>query len=300
MAKVDAIAEIAADGVADGMHIVSDEALAVEKVVRGIEGMQIAFIGLGVAIGAAVGGLTAWRVATRKAEAKFSEIAAEEIADMRQHYNEKAVAMEMTQTKGDLADIVKERGYVAEPTAPPMAVTPPEAVVDAARDIAEDEPNVETDPTKLTVDVEEDDRPEEVRNIFRDAEVTDEWDWHKERSKRSPLKPYIIHRDERDEQDVYDSVTWTYFEEDDVLCRENDEVVPVGERDKLIGEAHLEKFGHGSGDASIVYVRNDALEIDFEVVRSPNSYAEEVHGFEPEEPEIRHSHRRERTPADDE
>jgi len=46
-----------------------------------------------------------------------------------------------------------------------------------------------------------------------------------------------------------------------------------------VGERNLNLFGHGSNDASVVYVRNDKLELIFEVVRSPNSFAEEVHGF---------------------
>jgi hypothetical protein len=108
----------------------------------------------------------------------------------------------------------------------------------------------------------------------------------------------VIHREERDEADAYDSVTFTYYEADDVICNERDEVIPEGDRERIFGEANLEKFGHGSGDATTVYIRNDQLEMDIEVIRSPNSYAEEVHGFEPE---IKHSHRRrERTPSDDE
>lgn len=290
------LADVAADGVADGMHIISEEALAAEKVVRGMGGIQIAYLGLGMAIGAAAGAVAGFAIAYRRAETRFSEIAAEEIAEMRQHYNDKVVALDSSAKKADLQEIVRERGYSVEAAEPPMAVTPPTAVVaaaEAARD--EDEPNVETDPTRLTVDVE----PEpEVRNVFEEARVDDNWDWHEEKRRRSPMVPYVIHVDERDDQQSYDGVTFTYYEEDDVLCNERDEVVAKDERDKLIGEANLGKFGHGSNDASIVYIRNDQLEMDFEVVRSPNSFAEEVHGFDPTE--IQHSYRRERASFDDE
>jgi hypothetical protein len=45
----------------------------------------------------------------------------------------------------------------------------------------------------------------------------------------------------------------------------------------------LDRFGHGSNDPSIVYIRNDTLEIIYEVVKSPHYYAEEVHGFKHED-----------------
>jgi len=293
MADATEIAEIAADGVADGMHVVSEEALAAEKAVRAMDRTGLAYLGLGLAIGAVAG----FFVAYRKAETKYRQIAEEEISaevdQMRQHYNEKAVALYASSQKEDLDEIVRERGYSADSTKPPMVVTPPTAVVEAAeaaQDIVETEDDEQADESSDEA---------EVRNIFEEAEFEDAWDVSKERRQRSPLAPYVIHQDERDEFDHYDGVTFTYYEADDVLSNERDEVVAPEDRDRLIGEANLEKFGHGSGDASIVYIRNDQLEMQFEVVRSPNSYAEEVHGFDPPEPEIRHAHRRGRSPFDD-
>lgn len=283
MADATEIAEIAADGVADGMHVVSEEALAAERAVRGMDRVGLAYLGLGLAAGAAIGAVVAFRIAHNQAEAKYSGIAAEEVAEMRQYYHDKMVALDSSKQKTDLEDIVRERGYSVEEE-PPMAVTPPNAVVDAARDAADEE-------IEIGIEVVDEDAEPEVHNVFEDAKVDNTWDEFEERRRRSPMAPYVIHRDERDALDTYDNVTFTYYEADDVLCNERDDVIDPAERDKLIGEANLEKFGHGSGDASIVYIRNDHLEMQFEVVRSPNSYAEEVHGFDPP-PEIRHAHRR--------
>lgn len=286
------IAEVAADGVADGMHIVSEEALAAEKAVRGLDGMNVAYFGLGLAAGAAIGGFVAFKIAYRKAEEKYNEIAAEEIAQMRDHFRQKEVAQEAQEAKGDLAKIVKDRGYASDETTPPMAVTPPAAVVEAAEEVEEDEAEQPPAP-------EEDPEPE-TRNVWDTPQPPEEveWDWHKERARRSPLRPYVIHRDEREEQEAYDGVTYTYYEQDDVVCNERDEVLSEEDRERIIGEENLGKFGHGSGDATVVYVRNDKLEMDMEIIQSPNSYAEEVHGLEPT---IRHAHRRRgRTPIDDE
>lgn len=278
------IAEIAADGVADGLHIVGEETLAIEEATRAIDRVGLGYFALGLAAGVAAGAFSGFVVAYRKAETKYSEIAAEEIAEMRQHYSAKATALDSEAGKKDLEDIVRERGYSPEISAePPMAVSPPIAVTEAAEEsdeVVDPEPPV----------------PQEVRNVFEENQVKDEWDYHQERAGRSPMKPYVIHLDERDDNDAYDEVTWTYYEDDDVLCNELDEVISEADRERIVGETNLEKFGHGSGDAQIVYVRNDNLEMDIEVIKSPNSYAEEVHG-------LSHSsspRRRERMRFDDE
>jgi hypothetical protein len=286
MSSAEQIVEIAADGVADGMHVVGEEALALEEATRGLEAMNLAYFGLGLAIGAATAGFAAWKIAYRKAEEKYNLIAAEEIAEMTEHFYRKEMARDAEQEKGDLRTLVKDRGYVPEEeqTTPPMAVTPPSAVVERAEE-ANEEDEVEEPPAP-----EEDERPQE-QNVFRDVAVEEEeeWDWHKERSRRSPLRPFVIHRDEREEHEAYEGVFYTYYEKDDVVCDERDDVIDEDRRAELIGEENLEKFGHGSGDPTVVYVRNPKLEIDMEICKSPNSYAEEVHGVEPT---IKHSHRR--------
>jgi hypothetical protein len=242
----------------------------------------------GFVVGAGLGGAVGYFVTRHLLEAKYVQIAEDEIDEMRKHYQSKTAALENTVAKPQLADLVREQGYTAEP---PMAVTPPDAVVEAARDAEEN-----TDP-----------RPEpREENVFEQPPISEEelgsplmeednWDWHKERSRRSPIRPYVIHRDEKDGNDTYDSVTYTYYEGDDVLCNERGEVIGKDERDALIGEANLERFGDGSGDASIVYIRNDKLEMQMEVVRSTNAFAEEVHGFQHSDTRwesIRHRERR--------
>lgn len=221
----------------------------------------------GIAFGLAAGAAGGYFIAQRLLETKYNKIAETEIAEMREHYKNKEVARENTAAKEDLEDIIREKGYSV---ATPMAVTPPAAVVEAAANAAE-----EAEVPKIVKEV----KPIEVRNVFAEARVIDTWQHHKELAKRSPVRPYVIHYDEREER-PYEEGTLTYYDADDVLCDEHDEVIGKDDRDQIIGEANLNKFGHGSNDASIVYIRNDRLETQYEVVRSPNSYAEEVHGFE--------------------
>jgi hypothetical protein len=259
----------------------------VEEVAGG-NGLGMFFGGL--VVGVAGGGVLGYIFAQRRLETKYQDLAQEEIEEMREHYHQKSVALEAEAGKKDLGEIVKERGYVPEEpeesAEPPMAVTPPTAVVERAEETADEE--AEPEPSEEEVD----EAPEPVtRNVFRDREDLPEWDEHKERARRSPMKPYVIHREERDTQEAYDGVTYTYYEQDDVVCDERDDVIPEEDRERIFGEANLERFGHGSGDPTVVYIRNDKLEMDIEIVRSPNSYAEEVHGFVPE---IKHSDRRRR------
>lgn len=261
--------EKAIDATADMAAEVAQQAEAVEQFVRSMNKVKVQFGLLGAAAGATAGSIIAFVIAYRKAEAKYREVANTEIEEMRQHYQNKALALDAKIQKEDLESIVTERGYAAPTTGPPMAVQPPAGVAEREDDVAGEPPD----------DSEMAEEPEpEVRNVFEEARVDHEWDYHRERRLRSPDVPYVIHYDERKELD-YQEVTLTYYEGDDVLCTERDEVVDPDKRNELIGERSLSRFGHGSNDASIVYVRNDQLELVYEVVKSPNSYAEEVHGF---------------------
>jgi hypothetical protein len=267
----------------------ADAKTAVEEAVRsrglswGIGGFVI-----GAGLGGALGYILTKRHLETKLETKYSQIAADEIAEMQQHYHDKAVALENKVEKPKLEDIIREQGYSDEP---PMVVTPPAAVVEAAKEDEEEAPaeEVEAEP--------------EVVNAFEQYgdDKQEDWDWHQERRRRTPLRPYVIHIDERNENAAYENVEYTYFEEDDVLCNERNDILEKDERDTLVGEKNLERFGHGSGDPDTVFIRNDRLEMDIEVTRSPNSYAEDVLGYDPDpEPEIRHSDRRGRMKFDDE
>jgi hypothetical protein len=241
-----------------------------ELLARTLTKNRIGFYALGMGVGA----ITGYFVAKRLLETKYSKIADEAIDEMREHYQAKARALEAEAAKRPVEEIVKERGYSSdkeESVAPPMAVKPPPAVEEeqARRDRVEEQ----TDSQIVMPD------PETARNLFKEAEVTHEWDWHEERKQRSPDIPYVIHADERFETETYTDVTLTYYDGDGVLCNERDEIIDPNDIDRLVGEKNLERFGHGSGDAVIVFIRNDAMEIIYEVIKSPNSYAEEVHGF---------------------
>jgi len=254
----------ATEAVAEMAEEVAEQSLEFADAARGVDSGRLALAFGAFLFGAGVGGGLTYLLARKRLEVKYAQIAEEEIEGMREHYRAKTRALEAEAAKRPVKDLVEELGYSpaeADNTKPPMVVQPPDAVKEAAEEEAE--PEVE------------------VHNVFADheGEVVDfEWDYQKEKRKRSPDIPYVIHYDERDEME-YQVVTLTYYEGDDVVCNERDEIIDPADRDGMFGEANLERFGHGSNDPSVVYVRNDTLELVYEVVKSPNSYSEEVHGI---------------------
>lgn len=116
---------------------------------------------------------------------------------------------------------------------------------------------------------------EVVRNVFTDAE-TYVWDPDAEEALRDPGKPYILEHDEFYESDrIQSQLTW--FEGDSVLADDKDEHIP--DIDSIVGEGNLDRFGHGSRDPNILYIRNEHLDIDFEIVRNEGKYSEQILGF---------------------
>lgn len=67
----------------------------------------------------------------------------------------------------------------------------------------------------------------------------------------------------------FESVMFSYYEEDDTLTDETHE--PVEDPGRLVGDA----LSHFNGEL-IIYVRNPSLETDFEIERMPGSYFETV------------------------
>lgn len=255
-------------------EVVEQIAEVVPEVVNSMNKVKLQFGLLGAAIGTAAGAVIGFVIAHRKAETKFNQIAEQEIEQMRAHYEEKRRALEAEVLKPKLEEIIEERGYSVDP---PMVVTPPTAIVEAAQEAVDNEEDENEDEVVDAVIIEDPVADAIVeRNVFKQVQEESDWDEHEERRKRSPLRPFVIHVDER-EDGAFPTATYTYYEGDDVLCDEQDQ--PVEDRERLVGEQNLERFGHGSNDPDIVYIRNPPLEMDIEVIKSPNTFAEEVHGF---------------------
>lgn len=91
-------------------------------------------------------------------------------------------------------------------------------------------------------------------------------------------RPYLISVDEfMTSNEEYDKTTITYFEGDDTLCDEREEIVPDVEG--VITADALTRFGQLSNDRNIVYVRNDKISTDFEIIRDRRNWHEVIAGY---------------------
>lgn len=120
----------------------------------------------------------------------------------------------------------------------------------------------------------------EINNVFRVNGPNEEWDYDTELAKREQARaigePYIISAEEfiQDEKG-YQQETLTYYRGDDIMGDQND--TPIYNYQNLMGEL---KFGHGSKDPNVVYIRNEKVHMEWEILLHQGSFEVEVMGFE--------------------
>lgn len=116
-----------------------------------------------------------------------------------------------------------------------------------------------------------------VRNVFAASDVG--WDYTEEVKGRNAEEPYVLHKDEFYEGEFeYSQVTLTYYKGDNIMADEDD--TPVYNFEQVVGDL---KFGHGSGDPKVFYVRNPKLRCEYEVLLHEGLFSVEVLGLEIED-----------------
>jgi hypothetical protein len=249
------------EAVADVAEEVAVQALDVAEVSRSLSGRDFT---IGLVVGLAIGGGLGFWWTRRNLETKYERIAEEEIDAMREHFRKKAMVKEEKPPLEQLDKKVSDLQYQEGPSK-----------YTEAEQEAIDQANVDN-PTDPTHPAAEREMPQ-VFSIVEDTSISDEgWDYKAELAQRTPTKPYVIHVDEVAETDA-ESMSLTYYEGDNVLCDENDKI--IDDPNRVVGLDNLNKFGHGSKDKNLVWVRNEALDLDIEIFRNPDNYAEVVHGL---------------------
>ena len=84
-------------------------------------------------------------------------------------------------------------------------------------------------------------------------------------------KPYVISPEEFGEFEEYEKISLTYYA-DEVLADENDE--EVDDVDEIVGKESLNHFGEYEDDS--VFVRNDRLKCDYEILLDQRNYSDVV------------------------
>jgi hypothetical protein len=238
---------------------------------RKFDGRVFGSLIVGLGVGAAVGFYIGYRYNKKKLHAEIHEEAEREIAEVRDHYRLKSLAVE-AQDKPSVDTIVKERGYSTRVTKvqpqeeeqqgrllrPPVVVNPPRH-----------------NPREVL---------KEIQNEDEQKSKTDGWYVH-ELPNRKPNGTYIIHQDEFTQNESgYGQTTYTYYIVDDVLVEEADPLTVLHNRENLIGREALNRFGYGTDDEDVVHVRNNQLELEFEITRVDASWDEKVMGLDRNDP----------------
>jgi hypothetical protein len=259
----------------EAADVIEDVALQVEEVAdatRRLTGREVGFFVTGAGIGIALGFAVGFRIAERRLKTKYEKLAEEEISRMREHYVKKAVA---AQNKPPIDQVIVEERH--ETRFPPFTEAEQKAI---------DEVNA-----KYPADEEEESTVVEETTQVNVFEADEEWNYPYEIAHRTKHVPYIIHIDEfRANEPEHDQTTYTYYEEDDVMADTRD--TTVDDMDAVIGLGNLGRWGHGSQDPNVVYVRNEELGLDVEIVRDPGSHSDTIHGTIRHSAEVRRRPRR--------
>ena len=216
------------------------------------------FLG-GLAVGTAVGFYFGHKWNKEKIKAEVFKESEAEVEKIRELYQQKTIAAE---PKPTVEEVMEQRGYstavVEEPTRPLKAPVP-----------IHDTPHVAY----------------ATNEEAREAQKNADWNYPEELQNRSEDHPYVIHQDEfKQGESGYDQTTYTWYAVDEIMVEEGSKD-PLTDIDFSVGLENLNRFGHGTDDVDVVFVRNDKLELEYEICRLHSSYEEEVVGLDGNEPD---------------
>lgn len=277
------VAEKAAEATAEVVEESIDGVVDVLTVAKNNPVTLVVVGALGVVAGAAGG----YFFAKRQLRSFYEDLATQEIAEAKEFYSN---LNKVGPTGEPLTPLeVMEQRHGTEAAAEALAEYQGRQAVEKV--LAEEGGLPPGEPYDEVIDEQQIEKIEtqlhESRNVFKDPT----FDLEEEKQYRTSDKPYIITHDEFFEAELeFDTSRVTYYELDDTLTDEHDK--PITDVNGTIGDDHLVRFGSGSKDNNIVYIRNEKLQCDYEVVKSTGSYLEEVLGMEADQDrELKHSNR---------
>ena len=186
------------------------------------------------AAGAAIGSAVAWLYAKKY----YEKVANDEIESMK----------EWLARRVEEQDEAMDEEKTPEPTANPVS---PSAKPDLMEYASKVKDLGYFDYSRRTEKPEE---PEQSDDEEEEVDILDE--------------PYVIKPEVFGEED-YEEVSLTHYA-DGVLCDEQDN--PIEDVDGLVGADYAEHFGEYEDDS--VFVRNDRLKIDFEILADQRNYSD--------------------------
>jgi hypothetical protein len=229
------------------------------------QSLQIAGISI---VSAAVGLAVGYKVAEKRLAAQFEERLERETAEMKTFYQN--VKKPYSTPEEAVADLIPQ---------PETVVVP--AMVDPREKAQKVQYNkiVKTEEYVAVEDESEEGAAaaeEELihQNIFESVRDTE--------------NPYIISEDDfMGNETGYEQATLTFYVKGGVLADEREDV--IDDMTNTTGNDFPSRFGSGSDNENVVYIRNEKLQMEFEVLKSDRSYEEDVLGMDqpPESPRNR-------------
>lgn len=195
------------------------------------------------AAGAVIGSLVAWKLT----KTKYEKIMIEEEQSLREYYNKKVKIIEDTAT--DLHDSYQHRE-------------------DELRKNLEEKNDKEQETVQDTNEVDNKvffDRYTEILNGYTSS--LEEQHLNENTNENTNDKPYVVSPDEFGDADDYDIITLNYYADGVVADDWNDPIEDIG---ATIGEDFASHYGEYEED--VVYVRNDRLKVEYEILRSNQRY----------------------------
>jgi hypothetical protein len=232
----------------------------IEQVAETLVGHQ--WIAAGFVGGLGLGLVGGYFFAKKRLETKYDKIAQEEIDEARDYYRAAKAATE-ARLKAPLEEVVEYLGYEKTENTIGGEEDPPET--ESVKYHNMPEPGEEASQT-----------------VFESHPPSEhEWNMPAELMARqqNPDVPFVIHLDEFGElhDEDYTTVCYTWYFEEEILADERDE--PVDNIDETVGINNLQRFGHGSGNAHVVLVRNTETKTDIEISRADGNYVDNVTPF---------------------
>ena len=308
---LETVADVVPEALDTAVHVSTSGGRKFLNFFRDPKHMAISIVLASSAAGAAIGVAGYFAMKKRmelKLRAEFDESLESEVAELRRYYELRHKDGQYATPAGAVEALIPEdvqkviKTYRGEGGEPQNTVITGQPVVVVEGDVNSVESLREQGYTQaqidevagVPVDVKElearmnSGTPIEVTetttNIFVDGNPVEEFDYAAEVAKRDPDEPYVITHDEFMEgENGFVQTTMTYYNGDDILTDDQD--IPVVDIEAVVGSENLSKFGYGSRDRNVVYVRNEKLEQEYEIAFSQGEFSKEVAGFT----ELRHS-----------
>lgn len=214
---------------------------------------------------------------------------------------EKVIDSEIQSVKDAYAPFRKEGVYATPESAVEALIPEVEEESEAVDQVIDDQEYDLEDPNVVTKNLwrdyqnpEADEKPEDDgRQVSDEFDTTSQGEPQAEPMEdvveeldimppRNPDKPYLVTVGQFMTDDIHpdDKISLLFFEGDDTLMDDRESV--INNVEEMVGEANLHQFGIGSTDRNAVYIRNEKMQCDFEVIRDLRNYTEVILGIKPE------------------